>query len=370
MLTETTTEAPTIEEYPERNSRSGLITSLIGGALALSGVAFLLLRNSTVEIQRTTADSPITTPAPPLITPDKAPATTPTPGESPVAPAAPTVKFLFVATTSPNPLAAWSTRKLVGPYTGPLVRVRRSSDQNESDIPATSDGSLDTTALDIFVGNNHAHVVCWYDQSGNNHHLRQPEREKQPRLVTNGILNRENSRPVITFDRTRFDHLATPAGIPIGCLFAVLKVVPYADGTQALMGSMTKNTTSTDAYYPILDRSGKGMCEWWIGQMTDFPMVIAPITRNRLLIWQSSSDGGRRPKLALRLDDKEVGTISATQDILVPSGPTVVGAGYWERQLGDPFGGSLGELVVLPAGSSRERQAKISAGLKSWWKTP
>jgi len=54
--------------------------------------------------------------------------------------------------TYPDAAAAFSLRKLKSNYTGPLVKVRRSSDNLEQDIFPTSDGDLDVVALRSFVG--------------------------------------------------------------------------------------------------------------------------------------------------------------------------------------------------------------------------
>lgn len=373
--------APSLEEYPDHQPRSGLIPTLIGGALVISGVALWFLRGGTVEMSRPPESTPPPPATAPLTTPTTAghttPTTTPTTTANkppaitpPIAPVAEPVQALFTSTLSPAPLAAWSTRRVVAAYGGPLLRVRRSGDHTESDIGALADGSLDTTTLTRFTTTGSAHVVCWYDQSDNNHHLRQAERDRQPRIVGDGTLAVENSRPVIVFERSRFEHLTTSAGIPIGCLYALVKVVSQPGSTQAIMGSIAKSSNESDAYYPIVDRDGKGECEWWVGQTKDYSMIKVGIARDRLLLWHSSSDGKPRPKLTLRHDGKEVAHVTASHEALTPAGPTIVGALYWARQPTDPFGGSLGEVLVLPPGSKREVRDAITKDLKVWWKTP
>ena len=49
---------------------------------------------------------------------------------------------------------AYSLRKLRTSYTGPAIRVRRSSDNTSQDIGFNTDGTLDTNALTTFVGYN------------------------------------------------------------------------------------------------------------------------------------------------------------------------------------------------------------------------
>lgn len=66
---------------------------------------------------------------------------------------------------------AFSLRKLSKDYVGPAIRVRRSSDNTESDIYFTQSGLLDTISLSGFVGNNSGYITKWYDQSIIKHNL-------------------------------------------------------------------------------------------------------------------------------------------------------------------------------------------------------
>lgn len=95
------------------------------------------------------------------------------------------------------PAAAYGLRRLSLATTGPLVRVRRSSDNTEADIGATSTGDLDTAALLSFAGAGSAFVTTWYDQSGNGRHATQTTTAAQPRLVSNGVVETKNGRPTI-----------------------------------------------------------------------------------------------------------------------------------------------------------------------------
>ena len=90
--------------------------------------------------------------------------------------------------------AAYSLRRLSANYTGPVVRVRRSSDSTEQDFTATqvTDGTLTT-----FCGAGNGFVRTWYDQSGNGLHLAQTTTGNQPQIVISGVLETEGSKPCI-----------------------------------------------------------------------------------------------------------------------------------------------------------------------------
>jgi hypothetical protein len=93
--------------------------------------------------------------------------------------------------------AAYSLRNLSWAYGGPVVRVRRSSDNTEQDFTATqvTNGTLTT-----FCGSGNGFVRTWYDQSGNANNAGQTTTASQPQIVSAGSLILEASKPVINFD--------------------------------------------------------------------------------------------------------------------------------------------------------------------------
>jgi len=99
----------------------------------------------------------------------------------------------------PSADAAYSLRQLSKTYTGSAVRVRRSSDNAEQNIGFVS-GQLDTASLLTFCGVGNGFVTIWYDQSGNANDLIQTTTTSQPSIVTSGVVNTRNSKPVLTFN--------------------------------------------------------------------------------------------------------------------------------------------------------------------------
>src|SRR5690606_18773525 len=86
----------------------------------------------------------------------------------------------------PSIAAAYGMRRLLSDYTGPLIRLRRDSDNTEQDIGYTASGDLDTAALASWLGEANGYITTWYDQSGNANHATQPTAAAQPRYVTSG----------------------------------------------------------------------------------------------------------------------------------------------------------------------------------------
>ena len=108
--------------------------------------------------------------------------------------------FTGILDTYTGASAAYSAaRRLATAYTGPLIRVRRSSDNTEQDIGYNGSNVLDESALTSFVGANNGFVVKVYDQSGSTKDLTQSTAASQPKIVNSGTVIKDNSLPVIDF---------------------------------------------------------------------------------------------------------------------------------------------------------------------------
>lgn len=94
---------------------------------------------------------------------------------------------------------AHSLRKLKTTYSGYAIKVRRSSDNTETDIGFSGE-ALDTNSLLTFVGAGNGFVTTWYDQSGNDKHATQTTASKQPQIVSSGSVIVRNTKPTIKFD--------------------------------------------------------------------------------------------------------------------------------------------------------------------------
>lgn len=107
-----------------------------------------------------------------------------------------------------NAAAAYSLRLLRVNYTGSAIRVRRSSDNIETDIGFNSLFDLDTTTLLSFCGASNGFVTTWYDQSGNGKNATQTTASSQPQIVSSGNLLLLNNKPRLSFDGTDdyFNH--------------------------------------------------------------------------------------------------------------------------------------------------------------------
>lgn len=108
-----------------------------------------------------------------------------------------------------NVLNVYSMRKVILDYTGPAIRVRRSSDDAEQDIGFVG-VDLDIAALLSFVAGGDGFVTIIYDQSGNGKDIAQTTNSSQASLVTSGLVNLLNGKPALSFDGTDDHYIRTP----------------------------------------------------------------------------------------------------------------------------------------------------------------
>lgn len=104
----------------------------------------------------------------------------------------------FTFTAYQKPVMAFSFRKVLKDYIGSAIRVRRISDNAESDIGFDGSGNLDITAYNAFRGASSLRLKTWYDQSGNGYNAVQNTNTLQPMITTNGF----NGAPQVEFNNT------------------------------------------------------------------------------------------------------------------------------------------------------------------------
>lgn len=95
-----------------------------------------------------------------------------------------------------SPIAAYGFYRVNNAYTGNSCRVRRSSDNTESDIGFNADGTLNETALTTFCGADDGFVTTWYDQIGSRN-ATQATAANQPQIVSSGAVIKINGSPAV-----------------------------------------------------------------------------------------------------------------------------------------------------------------------------
>lgn len=150
--------------------------------------------------------------------------------------------------------AAYSLRQLRTGVTN-VVRVRRSSDNTESDFTAAqvTDGTLTT-----WVGANNGFVRTWYDQSGNGYNIGNTTAANQPQIVSSGSLILENGKPSVSFLSGAITWLVSPTTAPQPSADRSYLAAYVHKGNKLGSGFTTQicHTNSAANYYNgLIDRS-------------------------------------------------------------------------------------------------------------------
>ncbi len=295
-------------------------------------------------------------------------ATNPNPNPNPT--------FVGALDSMATPFRAHSLRRLRSAYTGPAIRVRRSSDNTEQDINFASDGQLDTTALMAFAGAGvSAYVVTWYDQSGFSRHFTQATAASQPRIVNNGTIDVLNSKPVVLFDNsvTANDYFTSSA---VGLYAAGSASLAIVSAVNPAVNStvFAEVGTSTTSSYRLarIGTNGSATSVW-----------RASLTASNTTVWEqfaagdTSFDGTGRQLFVVdtgttiaQWRDQTVGlaATAVTRGATPALVRTSLGAAGYDTVAGYATG-SFQEVIAWGSDMSANRTT-ISANQKAFWGTP
>lgn len=116
----------------------------------------------------------------------------------------------------------WSVARLLrGAYYGsPIIRLRRTNDNAESNFGVTTSGVLDESAITSWVGSNSATVVTVYAQDGSARHFTNATPSEQPLFVNAGTIIKRTgagsgavARPAMDFDGTKTLSVTTSTAL-------------------------------------------------------------------------------------------------------------------------------------------------------------
>lgn len=83
---------------------------------------------------------------------------------------------------------AYAMRVLKSDYEGPLVRLRRASDNAEQDFYCNAEDKVDVAAIDTWSNGANVFVSIWYDQSGENRNAVQNNNALQPQFFSDPVV--------------------------------------------------------------------------------------------------------------------------------------------------------------------------------------
>lgn len=265
-------------------------------------------------------------------------------------------------------LAALSVgRRLTVGYTGPLIRVRRSSDNAETDIGYidSTTAVLNTSAITDFIGASDGRVTTVYDQSGNSRNWVQATAGNQPFIAVAGVVQTmgTNNRPGMqhTNHRMATPSFSTNSG-EVAVFLAAQKDLDPAYDVALFWGNVysVNYTWGFELYSGIWawrPRSGvdAAVIEW----------TSATATCNLVVVGVANLSTGLR-----QLSANLRGTISAVGGSFTATTATfgprnlVVGA---DTGGGSPFRGNIGECIVYNVAARASASAGIANNLNTFW---
>src|SRR6218665_326321 len=139
---------------------------------------------------------------------------------------------------SPKLEVAYSLRQLSSAATA-AIEVRR-SDNQVMDIGFDAHGDLDTKALADFVGTSAGFVSTWYDQSGNNIHAVQGDKNAQPQIAEAGKVFMENGRPIIYTSGSKYLVYSGMTGFSGSTLASRLSVCMLRRGANGIIDGLDR----------------------------------------------------------------------------------------------------------------------------------
>jgi hypothetical protein len=263
----------------------------------------------------------------------------------------------------PGAAAAYSLRNLSTAYTGPVVCVRRSSDNTEQDFTASqvTDGTLTT-----FCGAGNGFVRTWYDQSGGGYHAGNSATGGQPQIVSSGAPITEGGKPAVLFDGTNdsldanslaalFSGANKPLHAPVVCKSNTAS--PAAFPAAWSFGSSAGNNplrwagqaqSSVNARFDERDDANPGIALNIIGgTITNYTLLYPQSTSSSRILRLNAAQvaTGAAQTAAMTLNQFSIGCLSRTTK-----------SGFWS--------GTLQE-VVFYAANMTSSQGGIEANINA-----
>lgn len=249
---------------------------------------------------------------------------------------------------------AYSLRKLNALYTGPCIRVRRSSDNAVRDIYFDGNGILNTNALIEFVGSGSGFVSIWYDQSGYNRNVTQTNTGRQPRIVNSGTIDSKNNIIGILFDGSlqfldgvdNFTYIRNRFYFSVVCAANALSGMAY-----------NYSLDPPRMYLPFISSN-----IFYFGYMASATAINMGAANTNLNIFSAYSDGGLR--VFSRLNNTEYGSVNA-DSFIISNATNTIGARLAGNQM---FNGYIFEVIAHPYELPNDIRNQIQKNINNYYK--
>jgi hypothetical protein len=229
--------------------------------------------------------------------------------------------------------AAYSVRQLSDKAVIAL-RIRRDSDDAETNIGWDANGDLDTTAISDFCGTANGYVTRWWDQSTNGNHADQATDTSQPQIYNGtAVIKDSNNVPELLCSDDRFNLSST---ISLTSGYSCIHVSEQSGRDSASFGS-----TSSFHYITLYQSSNVWFYHTNSGRTLSY---VVPLNTKQLhwLNWTGSTVG-----IGINAGTLTTGALSTSTEInllLNASGNLQSG---WR--------GRVQEMIIYPSNQSTNR---------------
>jgi len=229
--------------------------------------------------------------------------------------------------------AAYSLRSLSNSYVGPVVTVRRSTDNAEQGFTSTevSDGTLAA-----WCGGGDGFVKTWHDQSHNGRDATQTTTAAQPKIVSSGVVVTEGGKAALQFDGAN-DFLTTSAvaTAPNASAFMVAKAGEWMNpaGYRGIASHAYSTSLTLGIGFAAL--AGASSQDWLAGDILSFgsgygaastPRAIGPVASGSDIRCVTTILGSTAAEV--RINGALASTrVSSSGAIAATTGAILIGAG-------------------------------------------
>lgn len=282
-----------------------------------------------------------------------------------------TTAFTGLLDTYTGATAAYSLRRLTINHTGSLIRIRRASDNAETDIGFDSNGDLDESAISTFAAGSACYVVVFYDQSGNNLNMTQVTTGQQPQIYTGSVFYSIGAgtptRKAMLFTTT---YLRGSGDLHSGSFYAASAVVmgasignsqifcqddAYTGGAARIAQYLRTGSANNTARVVVFDTGG--------GNTAD-NTANNTVAANNAYVIQSSGQSGN---CEAYVDNLTNGSTAVGSPLNHGSSTFTMGSNSHSTSPGAFFSGRIAEVIIWDGTMSGANRTGIQSDIETYY---
>jgi len=256
-------------------------------------------------------------------------------------------------------------------HTGPLIRIRRASDNAETDIGYDSNGDLDESAISTFAAGSACYVVVFYDQSGNSLNMTQVTTGQQPQIYTGSVFYSIGSgtpaRKAMLFTTT---YLRGSGDLHSGSFYAASAVVmgasignaqifcqddAYTGGAARIAQYLRTGSANNTARVVVFDTGG--------GNTAD-NTANNTVAANNAYVIQSSGQSGN---CEAYVDNVSNGSTAVGSPLNNGSSTFTMGSNSHSTSPGAFFSGRIAEVIIWDGTMSGANRTGIQSDIETYY---